>query len=83
IEDQVHRFNEREKTDGERFPVVVKPTDGVRFAYQDVDTEGLNLMRNYWPYPIVPLIYLASCLAVAVWAYKNNHMSLFRHLTGY
>jgi len=34
IEEQVHRFNEREKTDGERFPVVVKQTDGVRLTYK-------------------------------------------------
>lgn len=34
IEEQVHRFNEREKTDGERFPVVVKQADGVRLTYK-------------------------------------------------
>ncbi len=34
IEEQVHRFNERDKTDGERFPVVVKQADGVRLTYK-------------------------------------------------
>jgi transposase-like protein len=34
IEEQVHRFNEREKTDGERFPIVVKRADGVRLTYK-------------------------------------------------
>lgn len=34
VEEQVHRFNEREKTDGERFPVVVKQADGVRLTYK-------------------------------------------------
>lgn len=34
VEEQVYRFNEREKTDGERFPVVVKQADGVRLTYR-------------------------------------------------
>lgn len=34
IEEQVHRFNERTKNDGERFPVVVKQADGVRLTYK-------------------------------------------------
>jgi transposase-like protein len=36
IEEQVHRFNVREKTDGERFPVVVKQTDGKRLTYKEL-----------------------------------------------
>jgi|SRR5579883_178976 len=36
IEEQVHRFNEREKTDGERFPVVVKQADGARLTYKEL-----------------------------------------------
>jgi transposase-like protein len=40
IEEQVHRFNEREKTDGERFPVVVKQADGVRLTYKELTRKG-------------------------------------------
>lgn len=40
IEEQVHRFNEREKTDGERFPVVVKQADGVRLTYKKLTGKG-------------------------------------------
>jgi transposase-like protein len=40
IEEQVHRFNEREKTDGERFPVVVKQADGVRLTYKKLTGNG-------------------------------------------
>jgi transposase-like protein len=40
VEEQVHRFNEREKTDGERFPVVVKEADGVRLTYKELTGKG-------------------------------------------
>jgi transposase-like protein len=40
IEEQVHRFNEREKTDGERFPVVVKQADGIRLTYKALIGKG-------------------------------------------
>lgn len=36
IEEQVHRFNEREKNDGERFPVVAKQADGKRLTYRQL-----------------------------------------------
>jgi transposase-like protein len=36
VEEQVHRFNEREKTDAERFPVVVKQADRVRLTYKEL-----------------------------------------------
>jgi|SRR5580704_13772349 transposase-like protein len=40
VEEQVHRFNEREKNDGERFPVVVKQADGVRLTYKKLIGKG-------------------------------------------
>lgn len=40
VEEQVHRFNEREKNDGERFPVVVKQAEGVRLTYKELTHKG-------------------------------------------
>jgi transposase-like protein len=61
IEEQVHRFNDREKTDGERFPVVVKQSDGVRLTYKaltrkdtptkDATTEPTPADDTEWPVP--------------------------------
>jgi hypothetical protein len=34
VEEQVHRFNEREGTDGTRFPTVLKQADGIRLTYK-------------------------------------------------
>ena len=36
VEEQVFRFNERERTDGERFPIALKGADGKRVTYKQL-----------------------------------------------
>ena len=45
VEEQVHRFNEREKNDGQRFPVVVKQADGIRLTYKELTASSPRRLR--------------------------------------